>query len=214
MMKSDPVDIVKVVTIFILSVSSPILADGQVDQGERLFYQNCVFCHQPDAIGKPGLAPSLTNPELLEISSDKYLMSTIRDGRKGTSMPSYPHLGREGIMSILAYLRSHDRRANRAEEVDAQEEAQGDPRLGQLWFDQICATCHGPEGDGYLAGGSGTAIGKSGFLSKVSDGFIRETIKVGRSNTRMLPFQGPAGLADLGDREIEDIISYMRTLEE
>jgi hypothetical protein len=29
-----------------------------------------------------------------------------------------------------------------------------------------------------------------------------------------LPFQGPAGLADLADREIEDIISYMRTLEE
>jgi len=213
-MKSDQVDVVKVVTIFVMSVSLPIFADGPVDQGERLFNQNCVFCHQQDAIGTPGLAPSLTNPELLEISSDKFLMSTIRDGRKGTSMPPYPHLGREGIMSILAYLRSHNRRTNRAVEVDAQAEAQGDARLGRLWFDQICATCHGPQGDGYLAGGSGTAIGKSGFLSKVSDGFIRETIKVGRSNTRMLPFQGPAGLADLADREIEDIISYMRTLEE
>ena len=48
--------------------------------------------------------------------------------------------------------------------------------------------------------------------NKVSDGFIRETIKVGRSNTRMLPFQGPEALADLSDREIDDIIVYLRGL--
>ena len=65
-----------------------------VKTGETLYNQNCIFCHQPDAIGKPGLAPSLTNPELLAISSDKYLMGTIRDGRKGTSMVPYAHLGR------------------------------------------------------------------------------------------------------------------------
>jgi hypothetical protein len=28
----------------------------------------------------------------------------------------------------------------------------------------------------------------------------------------MLPFQGAAGLADLSDEEIDDIITYMRTL--
>ena len=199
---------------FCLVSSSPLLAEqtDQVGKGMVLFNQNCVFCHQPDAIGKPGLAPSLTNPELLEITTDKYLMATIRDGRAGTSMPPYPHLGREGIQAIVAYLRSHETRPNRALEVDAQPSAQGDPRFGKLWFEQLCETCHGPKGNGYLAGGSGTAIGKSGFLSKVTDGFIRETIKVGRSNTRMLPFQGPAGLANLSDVEIEDIISYMRTL--
>jgi len=188
-------------------------ADSEVAaKGEILFNQNCVFCHQKDAIGKPGLAPSLSNPELLEITTDKYLMATIRDGRSDTSMPPYSHLGRENIKAIVAFLRSHETRPNRADEVNAQITAQGDSRLGKVWFEQICATCHGTEGDGYLAGGSGTAIGKAGFLSKASDGFIRETIKVGRSNTRMLPFQGPEGLADLSNREIEDIISYMRTL--
>ncbi len=196
-----------------LSVGSVLASESeQIAKGETLFNQNCVFCHQADAIGKPGLAPSLTNPELLEISSDRYLMTTIRDGRRGTAMAPYPHLGLEGIRSIVAYLRSFETRPNRAAEVDAQERAQGDPRFGQLWFEQICETCHGPGGDGYLAGGSGTAIGKAGFLSKVSDGFLRETIRKGRSNTRMLPFQGPEGLANLNSREIDDIISYMRTL--
>ncbi|MEH6651127.1 MAG: c-type cytochrome [Motiliproteus sp.] len=183
-----------------------------IQQGEQLFNQNCVFCHQPDAIGKPGLAPSLTNKELLASVSDKYLLSTIRDGREGTGMAPYPHLGRDKIKALVAYLRSFEVLPNRAAEIDAQPDAHGDPRLGQQWFEQICSTCHGPEGDGYIAGGSGTAIGKPGFLQKASDGLIRETISKGRSNTRMLPFQGPEGLANLDDQEIDDIITYLRTL--
>jgi len=67
-------------------------------------------------------------------------------------------------------------------------------------------------GDGYDAGGTGTAIGLPSFLDKVSDGFIRETIAHGRSNTRMLPFKGPEALAALTDREIDDIIVYLRSL--
>jgi mono/diheme cytochrome c family protein len=194
-------------------ISNATAADAKlIKDGETLFNQNCVFCHQPDAIGKPGLAPSLTNPELLSIASDKFLMSTIRDGRQGTAMPPYAHLGRKGIKSVVAYLRSHAKLPDRSVAVEQQRRAQGDARKGELWFNDICATCHGVRGDGYLAGGSGTAIGKPGFLSKVSDGFIRETIVHGRSNTRMLPFSGSTGLANLNKQEIEDIISYMRTL--
>ena len=180
--------------------------------GEAQFVENCQVCHQADAIGSPGVAPSLINPELLSISSDKFLMSTIRDGREDTGMMPFAHLGRTNVRDIVAYLRSHAKGPNRADEIDAQPEAHGDPRLGKTWYDNICSTCHGLDGDGYEAGGTGTAIGLPGFLNKVSDGFIRETIKKGRSNTRMLPFQGPAGLANLSDREIDDIIVYLRTL--
>lgn len=187
-------------------------ADKAAEEGERLFQQNCVFCHQADAIGKPGLAPSLSNPELLSIVSDKFLMSTIRDGRAGTSMPPYGHLGRDQVKAIVSYLRSHETLPRRAAAVDAQKAAKGDIKNGKEQFELICSTCHGVEGDGYLAGGSGTAIGNSGFLDKASDGFIRETIKYGRSNTRMLPFSGPEGLANLDDQEIDDIIVYMRSL--
>ena len=158
------------------------------------------------------MAPSLINPELLSISSDKFLMGTIRDGREDTGMPPFAHLGRKNVQAIVAYLRSHVKQPNRADEVDAQAESRGDPRLGQQWYDYICSTCHGLSGDGYEAGGTGTAIGLPGFLDKASDGFIRETIKHGRSNTRMLAFQGSAGLANLSDQEIDDIIVYLRSL--
>jgi len=183
-----------------------------IEEGRKLFQQNCQACHQADAIGKPGVAPSLTNPEFLSIASDKFLEGTIRDGREGTGMPPFAHLGRKKIRAIVAYLRSYSKLPNRAAEVDAEPAAHGDPRLGKTWFEDICATCHGKNGDGYVAGGTGTAIGKRGFLSKASDGFIRETIKMGRSNTRMRGFAGPTGLANLSDQEIDDIIVYMRSL--
>ncbi|GMQ88378.1 MAG: hypothetical protein BMS9Abin08_1620 [Gammaproteobacteria bacterium] len=183
-----------------------------IASGEKMYNQNCSFCHQPDAIGKPGFAPSLSNPEFLSLASDKFLMSTIRDGRVGTGMPPFSHLGRDSIKSIVVYLRSHEKVPNQAAKADAQPDAHGDPRLGKQWYDYICSTCHGIAGDGYAAGGTGTAIGKPGFLHKVSDGFIRTTVKNGRSNTRMLSFQGPAGLANLSNQEIDDIIVYLRTL--
>ena len=184
----------------------------QIKQGEQLYNQNCSVCHQADAIGKPGFAPSLTNPELLSAASDKFLLSTIRDGRLGTGMPPFAHLGKEGIEAVVAYLRSHTTSPSIAAKIDAQPESHGDPRLGETWFRDICSTCHGNKGDGYMDGGTGTAIGKAGFLDKASDGFIRTTVKHGRSNTRMLGFQGASGLANLSDREIDDVIAYMRSI--
>lgn len=193
--------------------SHSVLAESKatIDKGKKLYAQNCIFCHQADAIGKPGVAPSLTNPELLEVASDKFLKSTIRDGRLGTGMPPFAHLGRDGIDQIVAYLRSYEQRPNRSAQIDKQPTAYGDERMGKLWFDQICSTCHGVDGDGYHSGGTGTAIGNSTFLSKASDGFIRETIKYGRSNTRMIGYSGPEAMANLSDKEINDIITYMRT---
>lgn len=189
----------------------PVIDPALAFQGEELYNQNCIFCHQADAIGKPGTAPSLTNPEFLSIAPVDFLQKTIKKGRPGTGMPPFKHLGSDKIDAIIAYLRSHATLPSRITEVDEQAKTEGDPRLGRIWFEQICATCHGPRGDGYIAGGTGTAIGMPGFLDRVSDGFIRTTIKEGRSNTRMLPFQGPEGLANLSDEEIDDIIAYLRT---
>ena len=201
------------VAFLLLTVSLTLSADEKmVAQGAAIYAQNCIFCHQADAIGKPGFAPSLSNAEFLSVASDKFILGTIRDGRAGTGMPPFAHLGRDQGRAIVAYLRSFSTLPNRAAEIDAQPEAHGDPRLGQLWFENICSTCHGPAGDGYIAGGTGTAIGKKGTLSKVSDGFLRTTIKEGRSNTRMLGFAGASGLANLNDQEIDDIIAYLRSL--
>jgi mono/diheme cytochrome c family protein len=193
-------------------ISAAQAGNAEIEKGKNLYMQNCQFCHQPDAIGKPGFAPSLTNKELLSISSDKFYMATIRDGRTGTGMPPFAHLGKGSVNAIIAYLRSFATLPDRSAAVDAQRKARGNANKGKVRFDEICSTCHGVKGDGYIAGGTGTAIGKAGFLDKASDGFIRVTIREGRTNTRMLGFSGPTAIAALEDQEIEDIIVYMRTL--
>jgi len=197
----------------LLSSYAQLSAADAVKEGEQLFNQNCAACHQEDAVGKPGLAPSLTNKELLSIASDTFLTKTINEGRAGTGMGPFKHLGDDKIKAIVDFLRSHEQLPNRSAEVDAEAANQGDPRKGELWFEQICSTCHGIKGDGYASGGTGTAIGLKGFLNAASDGFIRESIKMGRSNTRMLSFQSPAAMANLTDQEIDDIIAYLRTLQ-
>ena len=193
-------------------VADETAGDVYIKAGGQIYNQNCIICHQADAIGKPGMAPSLTNKELLATASDEFFLTTIRDGRPGTTMPSFAHLEEGRIKAIVAFLRSHSQLPNRAAEIDSQPDAHGDPRLGRQWFGQICATCHGDKGDGYAAGGTGTAIGKPGFLDKVSDGFIRTTVKDGRSNTRMLGFSGPTAMANLSAQEIDDIIVYLRSI--
>ncbi|MDH5391744.1 MAG: c-type cytochrome [Gammaproteobacteria bacterium] len=193
--------------------STAFAATKNVTDGKQIYEQNCIYCHQADAIGKAGFAPSLTNKELLSVASDKFFMSTIRDGRTGTGMPPFAHLGKKGIKDVVAYLRTFEKVPNRSRSIDAQPASYGDARQGKFWFNQICVTCHGVEGKGYANGVVGTAIGNKDFLRKVSDGFIRETVKHGRSNTRMLGFTGPEGLANLTPAEIEDIIAYMRTLD-
>ncbi|MEO5351922.1 MAG: c-type cytochrome [Magnetococcus sp. XQGC-1] len=186
----------------------------EVQHGKMLFKENCQVCHQEEGKGKPGVAPSLTNKELLSAASDRFLVETIRDGRAPTAMPSYGQVLQEkDIRDIVSYLRDFNQVATLGDSLDADHPAMGDPRLGKRWFAQVCAGCHGPNGEGYLGAGSGTAIGKSGFLSKASDGFIRYIIMNGRSNTPMRGFSGADGLANLTSTEIDDIISYLRIIQ-
>lgn len=199
---------------FTLAKQSQSINAPLIKQGKDLYQQSCVFCHQPNAIGKAGMAPSLTNKEFLSIASPDFLFSTISNGRPGGGMPPFNYLGKKKIEAIIAYLTSHASLPSRIKEIDKQPKSKGNPGPGKKLFDAICASCHGPDGNGYRAGGTGTAIGKKGFLKHASDGFIRTTIKEGRSNTRMRGFHGPEGLANLSDREIDDIIAFMRSLEQ
>ncbi|MBF0583157.1 MAG: c-type cytochrome [Magnetococcales bacterium] len=189
---------------------------ANAQHGQVLFKENCEVCHQEEGRGKPGLAPSLTNKELLSAASDRFLLETIRDGRSPTAMPSFgAYMKDNDIKDIIAYLRSFHKTALIGDRVDNDRPAMGDPRLGKRWFTQVCAGCHGVNGGGYAeaGSGSGTAIGTSGFLSKASDGFIRYIIMNGRSNTPMRGFYGPDGLASLTHQEIDDIISYLRIIQ-
>lgn len=194
----------------------PYLTKSQ-QRGALAFSQNCVVCHQDGGVGKPGLAPSINNPDFLAIATDEVIKKTILEGRSGTTMipfKSNPKVA-DKIDDIVAYIRYMENyyelfdRVN----VDADLVIAGDVQKGEASFNTYCVSCHGPEGVGYSAGGSGTGIGQKGFLSEVPDDYIKQTIIRGRVRTPMKSFQTARGLAHLEDEEINNIVAYLRNLE-
>ena len=123
-----------------------------------------------------------------------------------------PDLSDDIINGIIEYLRTAPGAGEKSIEVDPSRTFAGNPSAGHTKFATYCAACHGPEGTGYAAGGSGPAIGLGGFLSIASDDYIFQTVKHGRVGTAMRPFIGPTGLANLSDSDVSDIITYLRTL--
>lgn len=181
-------------------------------KGAAVFEENCSACHQPGGTGQVGTAPSLVNDEFLSAASTRFLKATILQGREGTAMPPFDGvLAETDVAAVIAYLRSHAKAPLRGDALDREKPAKGDATKGAALFASTCSGCHGPRGEGYEAEGSGTAIGKPGFLATASDGFIRATVHKGRSTTPMHGFRGPEGLANLTVAEIEDVVSFLRT---
>mgnify|MGYP005844643183 CR=1 FL=1 len=84
---------------------------ARAEPGARLFASACAGCH--GEAGKGADAPALNNPVLHELATDRFLVETIANGRRGTTMqgfltatPVRPAFTREEIHSIVAYLRS------------------------------------------------------------------------------------------------------------
>lgn len=186
-------------------------------RGALVFSQNCVVCHQDGGVGKPGLAPSINNPDFLAIATDEVIKKTILEGRSGTAMIPFKNNPAvadkiDDLVAYMRYMENYYELFDRVE-VDADLVIEGDIAQGLLSFNTYCAACHGKEGVGYSAGGSGTGIGQKGFLSEVPDDYIKQTIIRGRVRTPMKSFQSARGLAHLEDEEIDNIVVYLRSLE-
>jgi mono/diheme cytochrome c family protein len=82
--------------------------------GDAVYARACAGCHGAKGQGAEG--PALANPVLLEAASDRYLVETIRRGRRGTSMEGFatpsttrPVLTDTEIESVVAFLRTWEK---------------------------------------------------------------------------------------------------------
>ena len=98
--------------------------------------------------------------------------------------------------------------------VDPSLQYTGDAEAGKQNFANYCASCHGPNGEGYALGVPGPGIGLPGFLNVASDDYIFQTLKHGRVGTPMKSFLGARGLANLADQDAYDLIAHLRVLQE
>lgn len=80
--------------------------------GERLFQDNCAFCHAADGTGKNWIGSfldphprNLTDPKAMSNMTKKRLKTVIEHGLPGTTMSAWKKvLNSEQINSIIAYI--------------------------------------------------------------------------------------------------------------
>jgi len=84
----------------------------QERRGERLFQNNCAFCHGADGSGQNWIGKfmeppprDLRNPAFMRHASRETLAHAIREGLPNTSMPAWKSvLGEAEIQAIIAYI--------------------------------------------------------------------------------------------------------------
>ncbi len=176
--------------------------------GRTLFSANCVMCHGQDGAGD--LGPSLNTQSFLTVVPDSYLVETIIRGRPGTGMPGWKQLSDIDIASLVRFIRSWQSEPPKSTEWHEQFVAHGDWDAGRHLFAGQCAACHGRDGEG----ATGPQLNNPNFLGLASDVMLREWISNGKDGTEMRAFRkGGQGVAELSDRQIEDIVAYLRLLQ-
>jgi len=81
-------------------------------KGERLFQQNCAFCHAADGTGKNWIGSflephprNLTDPEFMDSVDSDHLRKVIENGLPGTTMSAWKNvLKKDEISAIIAYV--------------------------------------------------------------------------------------------------------------
>jgi len=122
------------------------LGDLQADAGlmqtaERIFQRECAACHGRDGRGQLSLFPNLMDVAWQWGGSPEQIEQTLRNGRRANMMAWAGTLETDAIEQVTDYAI-----------LLGTGEAEDHP--GQPTYNQYCAACHGPQGDGNPALGA------------------------------------------------------------
>jgi cytochrome c oxidase cbb3-type subunit 3 len=188
----------------------------------RLFSKHCSGCH--GAEGKLGPAPPLNDPLFVAIIPEEELTRVIRQGRPSSLMPAFNEeqggeLTVEQIKTLVSGIRSRwgppsaqeyaGAPAYQLELPNSAEKRKEYANQGQKWFAQICARCHGKNGEGNDAG----ALRSPPFLALISDQALRRIVITGRPDLGMPDYVGLGrkrkSRKPLNSQEITEIVSLL-----
>jgi cytochrome c oxidase cbb3-type subunit 3 len=206
------------VSLLFLGANSAMAAEPPArPDGAHLYVQRCSACHGAD--GRGGVGVPLALPAFLSSVDDAYLRKTVRFGRPGRVMPAFTQLTDAEVEAIVAHIRSWP--GQKRPTTPSHDRIAGNAARGKALYERHCTTCHGTHGEG----GHGTgvtlsrprsapilapALNNPGFLAAASDTLIKTTLLHGRDGTPMRSFlkQG------LKERDIDDIVAYVRAFEQ
>lgn len=164
--------------------------------GARLFATYCTVCHGSDARGSRGF-PNLRDGDWLYGGDPQSIQVSILEGRQG-NMPAWEAmLGREGVYNVAEHVRSLSGKAVNPERAAA----------GKAKFQQLCASCHGPEGKGNPAMGAPNLTDEVWLYGGGHDDILT-SIREGRQGVM------PAHRAFLGESKVHLLAAYIYSLSE
>jgi mono/diheme cytochrome c family protein len=130
--------------------TAPKPTSSRLDQGRRVFIQDCASCHGERGNGKPASGLAL-KPPALDLTAHKLSQSLIlralHEGVPGTGMAAWNSLSAEQMSAVSAYTASLGRR----DQLSRQARVAPDNLLreaGRRVFVVHCARCHGGTGAG------------------------------------------------------------------
>jgi len=192
-----------------------ILSTGEgkpSETGQKLFVQNCSACH--GELGEGGINPARAGDIIMPISTSEYLKtrddftlrSVISQGQPNFGMSPFGSsnggpLDDDQIDAIVAYIRSWE--ANPPVELPPDVSAAQGTLKGSDIFNELCAQCHGPNGEGAV----GPALNDPQFQASSTDQYLFDTINLGHETTAMI------GWGEiLSSEQITEVVKFIRGL--
>ena len=122
-----------------------------VENGSRLYRNNCFACHGPDGASIPGV--DFRRSQFKHVSSDEDILRVIASGVPGTAMPP-TNVTDSQRLALVAYIRS-------LHESAASSGGSGDVVRGRALLEGKgqCLTCHRVNGKGSRVGPDLSEVG-------------------------------------------------------
>ena len=126
------------------AAADPVAAD----RGQKVFSQNCAFCHGQNATGAEG-PDLLRSTVVLHDEKGETIAPVILKGRPDKGMPSFPSFSEAQIYDVAEFLHQRVEQAANRWGYKVQNVVTGNAEAGKSFFNGAghCNTCHSPSGD-------------------------------------------------------------------
>lgn len=115
-------------------------------RGQKLFVQNCGFCHGERATGGEG--PDLVRSTVvLHDENGSEIGNVVLHGRPDRGMPAFPSFSPEQIRDIAAFLHQRVQQSANRYGYKLTNLVTGNASEGQKFFQAHCGECHSAAGD-------------------------------------------------------------------
>lgn len=192
--------------------------EDKLQLGAQLFADNCAVCHGPNGEGRVGATLAKDWPS---IRPDLMVKTTIENGVTGSPMLAWSQenggpLSEEEIEALIVYILRWETGGPRIippspavtsrPPITPIPNIVGDPNQGGISYDQNCAVCHGPNGEGRI----GVTLAKA-WPSIRADLGIKSTIANGVAGSPMPAWSQENG-GPLTEADINDLVAFITSL--